>query len=63
MHPIIMGSRQGQGMPAIKMSDEDVKAVATSVLRHRVVTNFSAEAEGIKPERIVHDLLASVPTE
>jgi MoxR-like ATPase len=42
---------------------EDVKAVAPSVLRHRIVTNFAAEAEGVKPERIITDLLQSVPTE
>ena len=42
---------------------EDVKAVAPAVLRHRIVTNFTAEAEGIKPDRIIADLLASVPTE
>ncbi|HYM81838.1 MAG TPA: MoxR family ATPase [Candidatus Limnocylindria bacterium] len=42
---------------------EDVRAVAPSVLRHRIVTNFTAEAEGIKPERIIEDLLKSVPTE
>jgi MoxR-like ATPase len=42
---------------------EDVKAVAPSVLRHRIVTNFTAEAEGIKPERIVEELLKSVPSE
>jgi len=42
---------------------EDVKAVAPSVLRHRIVTNFTAEAEGIKPERIIEDLLKTVPTE
>jgi MoxR-like ATPase len=42
---------------------EDVRAVAPAVLRHRIVTNFTAEAEGVKPERIIADLLASVPTE
>jgi MoxR-like ATPase len=39
---------------------EDVRAVALSVLRHRVVTNFTAEAEGIKPDRIIADLVAGV---
>jgi len=39
---------------------EDVRAVAPSVLRHRVVTNFTAEAEGVKPDRIVADLVAGV---
>jgi MoxR-like ATPase len=42
---------------------EDVKAIAPAVLRHRIVTNFTAEAEGVKPDRIIDDLLASVPVE
>ena len=42
---------------------EDVQAVAPAVLRHRIVTNFTAEAEGIKPERIIEELLKVVPTE
>jgi MoxR-like ATPase len=42
---------------------EDVKAVAPAVLRHRVVTNFTAEAEGVRPDRIIEDLLAQVSTE
>jgi MoxR-like ATPase len=42
---------------------EDVKAIAPSVLRHRIVTNFTAEADGVKPDRIITDLLASVPSE
>ena len=42
---------------------EDVQAVAASVLRHRIVTNFTAEAEGVKPDRIIADLLQAVPTD
>jgi len=42
---------------------EDVQAVAPAVLRHRIVTNFTAEAEGIRPDRIVAELLKSVPVE
>jgi MoxR-like ATPase len=42
---------------------EDVKAVAPAVLRHRIVTNFTAEAEGIKPDRIVEELLRSIPAD
>jgi len=42
---------------------EDVKAVAHAVLRHRIVTNFTAEAEGIKPDRIIEDLLRTIPAE
>jgi MoxR-like ATPase len=35
----------------------DVQAVALPVLRHRLLTNFSAEAEGIKPDTIVATLI------
>jgi MoxR-like ATPase len=42
---------------------EDVRAVAPAVLRHRIITNFTAEAEGVKPDRIIEDLLQSVPSE
>ena len=38
------------------VSTEDVKAVATPVLRHRVLTNFNAEAEGIGSDEIVNRL-------
>ncbi|MCX7426374.1 MAG: MoxR family ATPase [Planctomycetia bacterium] len=38
-------------------SCEDVRAVAYPVLRHRILTNFNAEAEGIKPDAIVRRLI------
>ena len=40
---------------------EDVRAVAHPVLRHRILTNFNAEAEGIKPDDIIRRLIESVP--
>lgn len=36
---------------------EDVQAVALPILRHRIVRNFKAEAEGITVEKIIKDLL------
>ncbi len=36
---------------------EDVQAVATSILRHRVVPNYKAEAEGMKTEDIIAKML------
>ncbi|MEY2828679.1 MAG: hypothetical protein RIQ33_537 [Bacteroidota bacterium] len=36
---------------------EDVKAVAEPILRHRMVRNYKAEAEGITIEKIIKDLL------
>jgi MoxR-like ATPase len=43
------------------VSCEDIAAVAHPVLRHRIVTSFSAEAEGISPDRIIGMLLESIP--
>jgi MoxR-like ATPase len=50
---------QGRFAPGI----EDVRAVAAAVFRHRIVTNFTAEADGVKPERIIDELLKTVPSE
>jgi MoxR-like ATPase len=36
---------------------EDVKAIAVAVLRHRVIRNFKAEAEGVAVEEIIKRLL------
>jgi MoxR-like ATPase len=36
---------------------EDVKAVAIGILRHRVVKNYKADAEGISIEKIIDSLL------
>jgi MoxR-like ATPase len=41
---------------------EDVKRVAPSVLRHRLLLSYEAEAEGCTPDAIVREVLASVPT-
>ena len=43
----------GRYTPAI----DDVRAVARPVLRHRIVTNFAAEAENVKPDAIVERLV------
>ena len=43
------------------VSCEDIRAVAIPVLRHRIITNFNAEAEGIKPETIIKRLADIIP--
>jgi MoxR-like ATPase len=43
------------------VSCEDVRAVAPAVMRHRIITNFNAEAEGIKPDDIVRRLTDLIP--
>src|SRR5436190_14929801 len=39
---------------------EDVQAVSSAVLRHRIVRNFKAEAEGVTGDGIIEKLLKSV---
>lgn len=55
---LILGAKsraalQGRSTPDI----DDVKAVAISVLRHRIVSNYSAEAEGISTSDIIRNLM------
>jgi MoxR-like ATPase len=42
------------------VSADDIRAMAHPVLRHRVVTNFSAEAEGYTSDRVIDDLLEAI---
>jgi MoxR-like ATPase len=44
------------------VTPEDIRALAHAVLRHRVLVNFRAEAEGITPDVIVDRLLKHVPS-
>jgi MoxR-like ATPase len=43
------------------VTPHDVKSVAMSVLRHRVITTYEAEAEGITSEQVIQSLLDTVP--
>jgi MoxR-like ATPase len=43
------------------VSFEDIRAMAHPVLRHRVLTNFRAESEGINTDQIIDQLLEMVP--
>jgi len=43
------------------VSCEDIRAVTGPVLRHRIITNFNAEAEGIKPDDIIRRLADVIP--
>lgn len=45
------------------VTTQDVRTVAAPVLRHRLLTNFTAESEGIKPDDIVARLINELPPE
>jgi MoxR-like ATPase len=44
------------------ISTDDIQALAAPVLRHRLVTNFSAESEGITSDRVIDELIKSTPS-
>ncbi len=45
------------------VNTEDVREVAAPVLRHRIITNFNAEADGVSPDTIVGRLTELVPAD
>ncbi len=55
---LVLGAKARAAMDGRPMADlDDVKSVAAAVLRHRVVTNFNAEAADRKSEDLVAELL------
>jgi MoxR-like ATPase len=44
------------------LATEDIAALAAPVLRHRIVTNFSAESEGITTDTVIDRLLKETPS-
>jgi MoxR-like ATPase len=48
-----------RGRPAVSL--DDIRHVAAPVLRHRVLINFEAEADGIDAEAVVRRLIETVP--
>ena len=59
---LILGSKaralmHGRHHVAVK----DIQTLAKPILRHRVIPNFYAEADGIGSDRIIEQLLAAVP--
>ena len=61
-HYLVLGAKARAvlaGRPCVGI--EDIRSVALPVLRHRIVTNFRAESNGIKNDDVVKRLLAEVP--
>jgi MoxR-like ATPase len=48
---------------ATHVTVEDVQALASPVLRHRILVNYRAEAEGITTEKVIEHLLEAIPSE
>jgi MoxR-like ATPase len=45
----------------LHVTTDDVRAVAYPVLRHRILTTFNADAEGVKTDDIIKRLIQAVP--
>ena len=61
-HYMVLGAKARAvlaGRPHVSI--KDVQSVAYPVLRHRIITNFRAESEGVSSEEIVRRLLEEVP--
>jgi MoxR-like ATPase len=43
------------------VSFDDIRALAHPVLRHRVLTNFRAESEGVTSDTLIDELIKAVP--
>jgi MoxR-like ATPase len=67
-----VGPRGGQALISVakaraaldgrpEVSIDDIKALAAPVLRHRIVLNYNAEAQGQTPETVIQKLIDAIP--
>ena len=47
----------------VHVAPEHIRAVAKPILRHRILTNFNAEADQVTTDDIIDELLESIPVE
>jgi MoxR-like ATPase len=47
----------------LHLSTDDIRAIASAVLRHRIILNFDAHAEGQTPETVLDQIIPSVSRE
>jgi MoxR-like ATPase len=60
---VIAGKARALLNGRLAVSRDDVRSLAMPVLRHRVITSFAAEAEGIGAEDIIRRLLEDTPAQ
>jgi MoxR-like ATPase len=61
-HALVLGAKARALIHGrLHVSVKDIQALARPILRHRIIPNFYAEAEGINSERIIEQLLETVP--
>jgi MoxR-like ATPase len=61
-HALVLGAKaRALMMGRHHVSVKDIQALARPILRHRIIPNFYAEAEGLTSDRIIEQLLDAVP--
>jgi MoxR-like ATPase len=45
------------------VSTDDLRSAALPALRHRLIMNFESHAEGVTPDAVVENLIATLPPE
>jgi MoxR-like ATPase len=59
---IVLGAKARAALDGrTSVTVEDIRAVANAVLRHRLITTYTAQAEGQTPDSIINRLLKEVP--
>src|SRR5688572_6057402 len=58
---ILAGKARALMLGRLHVMTDDIEAAAPAVLRHRLVPNFNAEAEGVTVEQIISKILTLVP--
>ncbi|HOM18158.1 MAG TPA: MoxR family ATPase, partial [Thermoguttaceae bacterium] len=59
---LILGGKALAAMDGrFSVAIQDVQKIAIPVLRHRISTNFQAQAEGVTPEDIIQRLIREIP--
>jgi MoxR-like ATPase len=48
-------------MGRLHVTTDDIRAIAHPVLRHRLITTFNADAEGVTTDQVITRLLDAVP--
>ncbi|MFH0981075.1 MAG: AAA family ATPase [Planctomycetota bacterium] len=62
-HLVLAGKARAILRGRFCVSTEDIRAAAHPVLRHRIITNFNAEADGITSGEIVERLIRDIPAD
>jgi MoxR-like ATPase len=61
---LILGAKSRAALRGAYMASlEDLEAIASAVLTHRVITNFSAESQGMTSKKIVERLIKEMREE